>query len=232
MSNSCFHFKQFDVYHDRCAMKVGTDGVLLGAWVNPLQNGRILDVGTGTGLIALILAQRTDALIDAVEITAEGAEQASLNVANSPWSERISVIRADYNYYTSDQSYGLIISNPPFFRNSLKAPSKGRKLARHDDMLSWEHLIEKSAELLSPKGRFAVVLPYDKDGVFENLCWQEKLFLVRRCEVSTIEGQSPKRLLLEFSPERNETEHSILAIETPQHQRTTEYTAITSDFYL
>lgn len=232
MINPCFHFRKFDIYHDRCAMKVGTDGVLLGAWVNTENAKRILDAGTGSGLIALMLAQRTNADIDAIEIDDSGFEQAKMNVKNSSWSDRIHVIHSDYNNHISGQPYDIIVSNPPFFRNSLKAPLKGRNLARHDETLTWEQLIKKSAELLTPEGRLSVILPYEADGAFDALCWQYKLCITRRCEVSTTEGNPPRRLLLEFSRERTMTEHTSMAIETREHIRTTAFSSLTSDFYL
>jgi len=232
MSNPCFHFRRFDVFHDLCAMKVGTDGVLLGAWVSTGEEKRILDVGTGSGLIALMLAQRTNALIDAVEIDDSGFEQAARNVLCSPWPDRVLVKHADYRDFTSSYKYDLIVSNPPFFRNSLKTPSKKRNLARHDESLTWEQLIIKSAELLDFNGRLAVILPFEAYGSFESICWQHKLYLIRRCEVSTSEGRSPKRLLLEFSHERTITEHTCMAIETGDHSRTVCFSTLTSDFYL
>jgi len=232
MSSPCFHLKKFDVYHDLCAMKVGTDGVLLGAWVNTENPKRILDVGTGSGLIALMLAQRTNAKIDAIEIDISGYIQAVKNVAESTWPDRIKVINADFGSYLFEDNYDIIVSNPPFFRNSLKAPSKGRSLARHDETLTWKQLIDKSAGLLSPDGRFSVILPIEADGVFDAICWQYKLYLTRRCAVITTEGNDPKRLLLEFSFKRTMTEHTNLTIETSEHRRTTAFSNITSDFYL
>jgi tRNA1Val (adenine37-N6)-methyltransferase len=232
MKSSCFHFRKFDVYHDLCAMKVGTDGVLLGAWVNIENSKRILDAGTGSGLIALMLAQRSDAKIDAVEIDTSGYEQAKKNVALSPWADRINVIHSDLNDYNPGNLYDVVVSNPPFFRNSLKTPKRTRNLARHDISLSWEQLIKKTSNLLTSEGRFSVILPIEAEGVFDAICWESKLYITRRCEVSTTEGGSPKRLLMEFSFKRTNTEHTRLAIETADHHYTTAFETLTSDFYL
>jgi len=231
MGNPCFHFKQFDICHDRCAMKVGTDGVLLGAWAQTDTSGRILDIGTGSGLIALMMAQRTQASIDALEIDRAGAEQARDNVLKSPWSERIHVVCTNAVTWQAEP-YDLILSNPPFYRNALKTPIPERKLARHDDTLTWEQLTKLAGRLLSPAGRLSVVLPVDAEGVFTSLCWQQMLYLSRRCAVSTICGHPPKRLLLEFSNEKRSIQHSSLSVETPEHYRTPEFSALMADFYL
>ena len=145
MSNSYFQFKQFTVFHDRCAMKVGTDGVLLGAWTRTGQGCSILDIGTGTGLIALILAQRIpDARITAVELDREAALQAAENVRNSPWAARIEVVEADIRQYATRVShpFDIIVSNPPFFNSSLHSPSEARTQARHTDSLSYAELFQ------------------------------------------------------------------------------------------
>jgi len=231
MGKSSFCFKQFEVFHDRCAMKVGTDGVLLGAWINPGNAMRILDVGSGSGLIALILAQHSMAQVDGVELDLEAAKQAGENFSNSLWTERMCIFEADFNFF-QNTSYDLIVSNPPFFRKSLKAPVKERNLARHTDMLSYEMLIQKSAQLLSPDGRFAVILPTDSSDDFEEVCWQNKLYLSKRCEVIPVEGLSPKRVLLEFSLHRSTIERTTLILETKDHQMTPEFSDLTADLYL
>ncbi|MDP4278038.1 MAG: methyltransferase [Bacteroidota bacterium] len=232
MGNPCFHFKRFDVYHDRCAMKVGTDGVLLGAWADVLHAGRILDVGTGSGLIALMVAQRTEkASIDALEIDPEGAGQAKENFTKSPWPDRLNLVQADAVTWQA-APYDLIVSNPPFYRNALKAPSHRRKLARHDDTLTWEQLAKLASRLLTKGGKLAVVLPAEADQLFDAICWDETLYLVRRCDVSTRPGQPPKRLLLEFSTEKTPMQRSALTIETDDHIYTDDYSFLTADFYL
>lgn len=231
MSSPSFRFRQFEVFHDRCGMKVGTDGVLLGAWVQPLNASRILDVGTGSGLIALILAQRSEAEIIGVEFDASAAGQAAENALNSPWSNRIQMVHADFRTFDAPP-FDLIVSNPPFFQNALQAPVAERNLARHDVTLSYEALISKAVSLLANDGRLAVVLPYAAARVFEDACWSVGLFLKRSCAVSTIEGSAPKRSLLEFSRQRCLTERSALAVGVKGNARSEAYSALTSDLYL
>ena len=141
---SYFKFKQFTVWHDKCAMKVGTDGVLIGAWVNLNNAKRVLDVGAGTGLIALMTAQRCDAEIVGIEIDENASIQAKENVSSSPWANRIAIENIDYNDYTSNELFDVIISNPPFFENSLKSNQANRNTARHDISLSFAQLISKT----------------------------------------------------------------------------------------
>ncbi len=231
MSSPSFRFQQFEVFHDRCGMKVGTDGVLLGAWVQPENACRILDVGAGSGLIALILAQHSTAQVVGVEFDALAAEQALENVQRSPWSDRIRIVHADFRTF-KDEPFDLIVSNPPFFKNALQAPSQMRNHARHDVTLSYKELIVKAESMLSPVGRLAVVLPKDADPEFEDLCWASGLFLKRSCEVITIQGQSPKRILMEFTRQRVETERTTLVIGTKGNVRSEAYSALTSDLYL
>jgi len=231
MGNPSFRFRQFEVFHDRCAMKVGTDGVLLGAWVDPGAARRILDVGAGCGLIALILAQRSGAVVDGVEFDPEAAKQAAENVAASPWAGRVHIFEDDFNDY-SNGLYDLIVSNPPFFRKSLKTPVKERTQARHADTLSYEMLIRKSAQMLTPEGRFSVILPAASAPDFEELCWQNKLYLSKCCEVISVEGLAPKRVLMTFSLRRSDIVRSSLILETSDHRRTGEFSALTAGLYL
>jgi len=165
-SNTFFRFKQFTIHQERCAMKVGTDGVLLGAWANVKEAQRILDVGTGTGLIALMLAQRTahqttPAQIDAIEIDEAASQQARENVTNSPWPERVQVYHyALQEYMTrSINPYDLIIANPPFFEKAHKAANPARSLARHNDTLTHDDLLDAACQLLTAKGCLSVIYP-------------------------------------------------------------------------
>lgn len=219
------------MHHDRCAMKVGTDGVLLGAWIQPGEAARILDVGAGCGLVALILAQRSNALVDGVELDNEAAGQASENFKASIWSDRLHLFKDDFNGFSNGR-YDLIASNPPFFRQSLKATGKERTQARHTDTLSYESLIRNSAEMLTEKGRFCVILPALSSDDFEELCWLHRLYPSRRCEVISVQGLEPKRVLLEFSRTRTLIERTTLILETADHQRTEAFSALTADLYL
>lgn len=153
MSQPFFQFKQFTVWHDKCAMKVGTDGVLLGAWTPVESSARILDIGTGTGLVALMLAQRCSASVIALEIDETAAQQAAENITRSPWGNRIEVVCQDFRLYSNKNNslkYDTIVSNPPYFTDSLKCPDSQRNTARHNDNLSYEELLKGVSNLLSP----------------------------------------------------------------------------------
>ncbi len=158
MSNPFFQFKQFTIRHDKCAMKVGTDGVLLGAWAGTESCSRILDVGTGTGLIALMLAQRSKAVVDAIDIEADACLQAQENAESSLFAGRINVFHSDLVDFAqaSTHLYDLIVSNPPYFVDSLKCPNLQRNTARHTDTLTLEDLLQYSRKLLAPQGRIAL----------------------------------------------------------------------------
>lgn len=158
-----FRFKRFSVKNSNAAMKVGTDGVLLGAWTDLAEAGRVLDVGTGTGLVALMMAQRSpDALFTAIEIDLPAVEEARFNVEMSPWRDRIEVVAADFLDYAPEDSFDLIVSNPPFFATEVKSPCRERALARHGDSLTVGALIRHSATMLAPAGRLCFISPADR----------------------------------------------------------------------
>lgn len=174
MSNSFFRFKQFTVHQDQCSLKVCTDACLFGAWAAYLLPGEynqpILDVGTGTGLLSLMLAQVSASAIDAVEINEDHVRQATANFTGSPWNERLQVHAVDFLKFQSPRSYGFIISNPPFFEGSLKSPDAGKNAAKHDSTLTLGPLIRKAADLLAHRGRLALLLPEHReaDAVLES----------------------------------------------------------------
>jgi tRNA1Val (adenine37-N6)-methyltransferase len=231
MSSNSFRFQQFEVFHDRCGMKVGTDAVLLAAWVETAEAVRILDVGTGCGLIALILAQRSKAQLVGLELDLSAFEQASSNVLHSPWSDRVKVIQHDFTTF-SDDPFDLIVSNPPFFQQSLQAPSAARNNARHDVTLNYTALIRTSAALLTQNGRFSVVLPHSSAEAFEAICWDSRLFLKRSCAVSAKSGGIPNRILMEFSTVQGVVERSTLFLMSEDGIRSEAYSSLTSDLYL
>lgn len=229
-------------------MKVGTDGVLLGAWFETDKSApRILDVGTGTGLIALMAAQRfPDATIDAIEIDADAASQAADNVLFSPFSSKISVHRAALQEWHGSQlpdteyRYDAIVSNPPFFDRSLRCPDAARATARHTDTLSDSVLVAHSARLLNPEGTFHVILPYAKKDGFIALLLQKRFFVTRITEVYPTPTSTPKRILLSarycpFDPDScTDTPPVIdsIVIELSRHQYSAQYIALTRHFYL
>ena len=224
---SGFRFKQFSVEQDDVAMKVGTDGVLLGAWAECDGARRILDIGTGTGVIALQMAQRNPtAQVQAVEIDETAAHRARANFDNSPWAERLEV-----QEFSPTEKFDLIISNPPYFIDSLLPPDAKRSTARHTHDLTFEELDRAVCRLLAENGKFALILPVTE---FEKYLSLTQLHLVRRCDVCPIEGGAAKRVMGEFAKQKpTEIAHENIAIERGQRgDYTDEYCALTKDFYL
>ena len=234
MSNPYFRFKQFAIFHDRCAMKVGTDGTLLGAWTDTADTQRILDIGTGTGLIALMLAQRSMAHIDAVEIDEDACLQARENVARSPWSDRIQVYHCPIQDYatTCPVRYDLIVSNPPFFENAYKAPKKVRAIARHSDRLEKVDLLQAATQLLSENGRLAVIYPTEEAQIFHQKAEAFGLFCHRKLYVKPTLKIPIKRVLMELSQSQLPYQETTLTIQTASHSYTPEFINLIKDFYL
>ncbi len=235
MPNNYFKFKQFAVYQDQCAMKVGTDGVLLGAWVDCEKAKSILDIGTGTGLISLMLAQRSSAFIDAVEIDQQACDQAKENVKKSLWKDRIEILHSSFQEYykSTNKKYDLIVSNPPYFQNSLLAPDKKRTDARHNSNLQLEDLMSGSLKLLNDDGILGVILPYLEGNMFILKASEFGLYCVRQTKVLPNPGKQPKRLLLEFSRNKKPLIEQELIIElNKRHEYSEAYKNLTKDFYL
>ena len=244
MSSPFFRFKQFTVWHNQCAMKVGTDGVLLGAW-SPLPQRlftsshiRILDIGTGSGLIALMLAQRLetrDKMIEAIDIDPDAAAQATKNFALSPWKEALHAHQSRLQDWQAEP-YDLIVSNPPYFQHSLKNPNSQRATARHTDTLTYQELIIYALRLLAPNGILALVLPIEAGAEILHLATQHNLFPTHITHVHTKPGKPAKRILMAF--QRHSTlhhttpHHSKLYIESATSPRSEEYQQLTKDFYL
>ncbi|WP_343023639.1 methyltransferase [Flavobacterium sp. PL12] len=232
-----FQFKQFSVNQDRCAMKIGTDGVLLGAWT-PINNNTIsiLDIGSGTGIIALMLAQRSNAeQIDALEIDEEAYEQSVDNFENSPWSDRLFCFHAGLDEFIAEpeDEYDLIISNPPFYTEDYKTDNKQRDLARFADSMPFEDLIEAADLLLSENGIFSLIIPFKEEIGFLALAKDYELYPIKITRVKGTPTSEIKRSLLAFSRfESAKLEVDELIIETARHIYTPEYIALTKDFYL
>ena len=235
MSNPYFRFKQFTVFHDKCAMKVGIDGVLLGVW-SPIGDAKnILDIGTGTGLIALMLAQRSSAMVTAIDIDQDVVYQAGENVLNSPWKDRVAVQRCSLQEFTATEAttFDLIVSNPPYFVNSLKNLDKNRTTARHTDSLTHEELINDSLNLLSTGGRLCIILPINEGMQCVDFAQSKGLFCSKQVKVFPKPGALAKRLLLEFGFTKVDTVVSELMIETEdRHHYSTEFSVLAKDFYL
>jgi tRNA1Val (adenine37-N6)-methyltransferase len=235
MPNPYFSFKKFTVYHDKCAMKVGIDGVLLGAWANVKNTQKILDIGTGTGLIALMLAQRSNADILAIDIEETAIIQALENISNSPWHKRIRASQTSLQKYTKSatEKFDLIVSNPPYFINSTKAPEENRNTARHTDSLTHEDLIDKSIQLLNPTSKLCIILPVSEGLECISYAESKGLFCTKLVMVFPKSNVPAKRVLIEFSREFAPREISELQIETDtRHHYSPEFTALAKDFYL
>ncbi len=236
MPNPYFQFKRFTVRQDRCAMKVGTDGVLLGAWCGVEEASSILDIGAGTGLVALMAAQRSQAEIVAVELDESAACQAAENVKESPWQDRIKVVCSPIQSYAEQAGRGFdrIVSNPPYFQDSLKSPKEERSWARHTDSLSYGELVKAVAALLNPGGTFSVIVPTTEFADMERQASTVGLHCVRRTDVLPTPTTLSKRVLAEFSmAEDLDTKCDELIIEAAgRHQYSADYIALTRDFYL
>ncbi len=233
--NNYFQFKQFKIKQEKTAMKVGTDGVLLGAWVNIADAGSILDIGTGTGLIALMLAQRSDAKITAIEIEKNAAEEAVENAEHSKWKERITVQNISFQDFVESTTltFELIVSNPPYFTDALKNNSKTKSLARHTDYLPFYKLLQGASKLLSSNGKLAVVIPFSVADDFIQTANFYQLNVIRRTDVKPSPLRNANRILLEFS--KNTCSHQTVILSILNNDGinyTDDYKNLTRDFYL
>lgn len=216
-------------------MKVGTDGVLLGAWVNLDGACRLLDVGTGTGLIALMMAQRSDAIIDAIDIDNDACAQAMENIKNSPFAGRVNVFHQALEDFHPRQNggYDRIVSNPPYFVDSLRCPDNKRTIARHTDTLTLEGFLTHGKQLLNPSGKLALILPFDQLDQLKAKSQAIDLHCHRLTRVVPVEGGQPKRLLAELSPQPNlNPTHETLIIEDKEHHYTEAFVALIRDYYI
>lgn len=238
MANDYFSFKQFTIHQDRCAMKVGTDGVLLGVLAPTIDSGRILDIGTGTGLVGIMLSQRCpQAMVTGVELDAKAAKQAEENATSTGW--KIKIINKSIQDFSSqcEEKFDIIVSNPPYFINSLKAPEKNRNTARHTDELSYEELIESAEKLLSEEGKFSVIIPYSEEENFIGIANKRNLIAVSSVRIIPKVGKEPKRSVITFCRCKNKINCNInvteLVIEKEErHCYSDEFKNLTADFYL
>jgi tRNA1Val (adenine37-N6)-methyltransferase len=235
MGNPYFKFKQFNIFQDKTAMKVGVDSVLLGAWAQPLSGKRILDIGTGTGLLALMIAQKSDAAIIAIEIDKDSAIQASQNVKNSPWPGQVDVINLSFQEYidTKPGKFDHVICNPPFFNSTLPAPDQRRAQARHDQSLSLEILFEGVYDILKDDGYFDIIYQYIRKKEVLDTAASYRLFPCRVLDIRGNEKKAHNRTIIRFSRARAEIEYGELAIRYyATNQYTKEYIGLVKDYYL
>ena len=229
-----FHFKNFSISHDRSTHKVGTDGVLLGAWVNIDSAKTILDIGTGSGVIALMLAQRTspDVQIEAVELQAGDVAQARENISRSPWPSKVTVTHSAIQDFRPELQFDLIVSNPPYFLNSWLPPDENRSKARHANDLTFAELWQAVSRLLKSGGRFAVVLPFTEGNEFIRLGQSLNFHPIRKMSFQSRVNKPIERLLVEFSQESKDLKTEELLLYKINEEWTEEYKALTRDFYL
>ncbi|MCD8395421.1 MAG: methyltransferase [Bacteroidales bacterium] len=219
-----FHFKQFSLRQDRSPLKVGTDGVLLGAWVRVTEGETAIDIGAGCGVISLMLAQRGCSPVTALEIDSGAVEDTQENVANSPWD--VQVLQADFAQWLPTRKYDLVISNPPFYNEHLRSPSASRAMARHGEGLTVTSLIRKAPQLLSSEGRLALVTPVNRREEVEMESALAGLSPTRLTQVITAPGKAPRRLLWEISVRPAPCVKETLLIGSE------EYKSLVSSFYL
>lgn len=231
-----FKFKQFTIYQDRCAMKIGTDGVLLGAWTNISNSPEsVLDIGAGTGIIGLMLAQRCYAnTIDAIEIDEDAFEQCVENFEASPWSDRLFCYHASLDEFLDeiDDKYDLIISNPPFYSEQVTSGNIARDQARQNSSLPFNLLLKGVSELLSKNGSFAIVVPFKEEESILQQARKFELYPVRLLRVKGHPDSEVKRSLIEFHFKKTEVLTNELIIEKSRHEFTEDYINLTKDFYL
>ena len=229
-----FQFKKFSVAQDKTAMKIGTDGVLLGSWVsmpNTTQSN-CLDIGTGTGVIALMLAQRfNNASIDALDIDKDAFLQAKANFECSDWSDRLNAFNTALKEFFSNKKYNLIVCNPPFFQ-SVQTVSTAREQARQRASLPFAILLQHSKRLLDYSGELAVIIPYESQDEFCELAVKQNLFPYKRTRVYGTKNSRPKRVLIQFAQTKQRIDETDLVLEIARHQYTDEYIALVKDFYL
>lgn len=228
---SVFKFKKFSIIQEKSAMKVGTDGVLLGCWVSCEKANNILDIGCGTGLITLMLGQRIlIGNVTGIEIDKIASQEAQLNISNSDWKERIEIKHTSLQEFTSQLKFDLIVSNPPFFPQNKSQQS--RDIARHTNRLSFEDLIDNAAKLLTKKGIFSVIIPKDSEEYFCKITATHKLYCNRVCYIKGNEVSEVKRVMMEFTFVISIILTEYLTIERSRHNYTDKYIQLCKDFYL
>ncbi|MFZ4522447.1 MAG: tRNA1(Val) (adenine(37)-N6)-methyltransferase [Bacteroidales bacterium] len=229
-----FRFRQFAVEDSRSTLRVGTDSMLLGSWADPKKAKTILDIGTGCGVLSLMMAQKSKAMIEAIEIDEPSVVEAAKNFQNSPWAERISIVNTSLQKFAIDppSHFDFIVTNPPYFSNSLKSPSERVNQSRHDDTLSLDELVHHAARLISDEGRFALILPFGQTERLLASCEKSGLFLSRRIVVHSKYGSPPKRAMLEFTQHHiNQPDGAVLTILGDDGKFTPEYLALTKGFH-
>ena len=230
-----FHLKPFSLSHHQSTMKVGTDAMILGLWTEVSNAKTILEVGAGCGIISLLIASRSKAFIDVVELDEASFIEAKKNFKQSPYFHRLRLFHADFNNFSQhpEKKYDLIISNPPFFVNDMRPEDDRRKTARHGDLLSFEQLSDKAAKLLSPKGKMSIVLPYDESRLFLKSALENKFHLQKQLLIFPKRGQQPNRVNLQLGFDKPENIHTDqFTIREDDGTFTSQYVQFLKDYYI
>lgn len=233
MANSYFRFKQFTIHQDRCAFKVGTDSVILGAVADIPAEGRILDIGAGTGLISIMLAQRSSCIIHALEPDTESFSQLEENVQSCRWNNRVVLVNAGLQNYFPQHKFDLIVSNPPFFRASMKNPDERKSAARHDVTLTHKELLEGVSALIEENGLFQVIMPFAEGNLLVAEAADYDLYCNSVLKIKPLPSSEIKRLVLTFGRSKQKLAERFLTIERKsRYEFTEDYMNLTKDFYL
>ena len=231
-----FHCKQFSISDEDCGMKIGTDAVLLGAWTDTTDCKSILDIGTGSGILALMLAQKSTAQINAIEIDTLAAKTAENNFLKSNWKSRLQIFNLSLDNFikSNSKTYDLIISNPPFFKNSLLSEDVTKNIAKHDVSLTYEELIRAASFLLNPTGKLSVILPYDKKEIFSDICKFHNLKCFKITTVIPVTNKKPNRILMQWLKTGNPINciENTLTIRLSNDIYTADYIGLTKDYLL
>jgi tRNA1Val (adenine37-N6)-methyltransferase len=233
--NNVFHFKHFSIHHGRTIMKVGTDGVLLGAYVDVTNVKNILDIGTGSGLIAIMFAQRCNAKITGIEIDKNSAEEAKENISQCPWHDRILIRNISFQEFILENAemFDLIVCNPPFFSGHLRSPDENRNLVRHNIQLNYNELLKGAKQLLSPEGIFWLIIPCSETAGFIEIAGSEGFHLIHQLNVIPKEGKKAHRNIIAIGKKNNESfSRAELTIRNHDDSFTNEYKNLTGSFYL
>ena len=228
-----FRFKQFTVAQDKCAMKVNTDGVLLGSWTEVSEAQSILDIGTGTGVIALMMAQKNnEAIIDAIDIDKDAWTQAKENFEQSPWNERVNAVHSSLQELSLGKKYDLIISNPPYFIDDYKTENHQKNIAKHSIALTYQELLKGINRLVTETGKAFLVIPVFNLQLIETIAGRENLYITNLTEVTAVAGKNSYLALIELRRKKEEYVKAFLVIQEEQGSFTEEYKQLTKDFYL
>lgn len=229
-----FQFKQFAVYHQQSTLKVGTDAILLGAWADTKKTTKILEIGSGCGIIALMLAQRCNADIDTIDIDSNSCNEARKNFGLSPWGKRIKVTNISFQDFCKNNKnqFDLIVSNPPYFSNSLKSSDIIKNLAKHNDSLGFKELVLGLSKLLLPEGKACIILPINEALKFKEEAFNQQLFCNHEVEIIPDTGKPIMRLLMQFAKTKTITKKEQLIILNENKNYTNEFIDLTREFYL